>query len=352
MGHWSLRRKIVTFVVVIMLVFLVARGIVKASQSYHVYLKFLTENARGTAEAIVVAIEHGDYWGHSQSMQKLLLALQAQIDQPAGGEGVENARGILVANHTGQVVAATDSAMMGTLLPEDARRSLAGVISEGAIESFSLSAAAGATDWLAVPVAVDGRRVGALAIEYFRRPAQMLADATVKYEFFAITVLTMGLVLILLVGIRKMVLQPLALLQTGVERLGEGDLDARIELRTGDELEVVARALNRMAARLKSYHAQHVAREKQTALVNVAGTTADELSQPLTVVLGYAELLQEEEVPNPELLEEAARSIQRSSRKMAGIVRQLSNMGDASVIRATADRDASGCVAGDRSNVR
>ncbi len=352
MGHWSLRRKLVTFVIVIMLVFLVARGFVKADQSYHVYLEFLTENARGTAEAIVVAIEHGDYWGHPQSMQKLLLALQAEIDQPAGGETGENARGILVADHTGRVVAATDSTMTGTLLPDDARRSLAGVISEGATGSFSLSGVPDATDWIAVPVAMHGRRVGALALEYFRGPAQMLADANVRYEFFAIVVLTMGLVLILLVGIRKMVLQPLTTLRSGVERLSEGDLDARVELRTGDELEVVARALNRMAARLKSHHAQRVAREKQTALVNVAGTTADELSQPLTVVLGYAELLQEEDVPNPELLEEAARSIQRSSRKMAEIVRQLSSMGGASVVRSTADRDASSHVAGGNNNVR
>jgi len=51
------------------------------------------------------------------------------------------------------------------------------------------------------------------------------------------------------------------------------------------------------------------------------------LSQPLTVVLGYAELLREQEVPSPELLDEAARSIQRGSQKMAGIVRQLSSMG-------------------------
>ncbi len=318
MKHWTLRRKIVSFVLVVMTVFLVARTIGDARQLYNVYLHFVIEEVRGTGDTLAVAISQGGYWDDPDRMQELLSTLHDQ----AGPDG----RDVLVVDTNGRVLAATDSRMSGSVLPADVQRTLHEVIDQGAATSLGMSDATGTTNQFAVPIQVDGQTKGTLLVEYHQSPARLLAGASARSEVFIFVVMTMGLVLVLLVGLRKMVLQPLAVLEEGAAHFGKGDLDARIALRTGDELETVADAFNRMAGALKVYHAKRIAQEKQATLVEVACATACELSQPLTVVLGYAELLHEQDVPSPELLDEAVESIQRGSQQMTAIVRQLSSM--------------------------
>jgi len=285
---------------------------------YNVYLHFVIEEVRGTGDTLAVAISQGGYWDDPDRMQELLSTLHDQ----AGPDG----RDVLVVDTNGRVLAATDSRMSGSVLPADVQRTLHEVIDQGAATSLGMSDATGTTNQFAVPIQVDGQTKGTLLVEYHQSPARLLAGASARSEVFIFVVMTMGLVLVLLVGLRKMVLQPLAVLEEGAAHFGKGDLDARITLRTGDELETVADAFNRMAGALKVYHAKRIAQEKQATLVEVACATACELSQPLTVVLGYAELLHEQDVPSPELLDEAVESIQRGSQQMTAIVRQLSSM--------------------------
>ncbi len=56
-------------------------------------------------------------------------------------------------------------------------------------------------------------------------------------------------------GLRLIVLRPLQAIQHGVAALGKGDLGYRLDIRTGDEFEVVAREFNRMAERLQRTYA-------------------------------------------------------------------------------------------------
>jgi len=49
--------------------------------------------------------------------------------------------------------------------------------------------------------------------------------------------------------------QPIRTLAEGAQRVGEGDLDQRIDVRTGDELEALAGRFNRMSAQLKESYA-------------------------------------------------------------------------------------------------
>lgn len=318
MKRWTLRRKIVSFVLVVMAVFLVARTVGDTYQSYGVYLHFVIREARSTALTLATAISQDGYWDDPNQMQGLLSSLHDR----AGQDGRE----VLVVDSSGRVLAATNSAMSGSMLPAELQRTLHKVADPGAAASLGMLNATGTTNHYAVPIQIDGQTKGALLVQYFQDPAILLAGTAAWFEIFIFTLMTMGLVLILLVGLRKMVLQPLAVLEKGAARFGEGDLDARIVLRTGDELETVADAFNRMAGALKVYHAERIAQEKQATLVEVACVTASELSQPLTVVLGYAELLHEQEVLSPELLDEAVESIQRGSQQMTAIVRQLSSM--------------------------
>ncbi len=53
---------------------------------------------------------------------------------------------------------------------------------------------------------------------------------------------------------RNMV-RPISVLQEGAQRIGEGDLDQKIDIRTGDELEALASQFNRMTERLRESYA-------------------------------------------------------------------------------------------------
>jgi signal transduction histidine kinase len=70
-------------------------------------------------------------------------------------------------------------------------------------------------------------------------------------------VLLAGLVLATLAAmfmVRRMV-GPIRMLQEGAARIGAGDLDSQITIRTGDELEALADQFNTMAAQLREYNA-------------------------------------------------------------------------------------------------
>ncbi|HEX3349944.1 MAG TPA: ATP-binding protein [Acetobacteraceae bacterium] len=60
--------------------------------------------------------------------------------------------------------------------------------------------------------------------------------------------------LVAMVLVRRMV-GPIRLLQAGAARIGAGDLDSHIDVRTGDELEDLAGQFNTMAAQLREYNA-------------------------------------------------------------------------------------------------
>ncbi len=65
--------------------------------------------------------------------------------------------------------------------------------------------------------------------------------------------LLVGLVLALLASLflARRVVRPVRMLREGVERIGTGDLSYRLDLKTGDEIEVLADEFNKMTAQLK-----------------------------------------------------------------------------------------------------
>ena len=78
----------------------------------------------------------------------------------------------------------------------------------------------------------------------------------------------------------------------------------------------------RMEARLRTAQEELREQEKSLALAELAGTTAHELNQPLTGVIGYAELLMRQ-VTHESPLYTAAEVILAESQRMAGIVRKI-----------------------------
>jgi signal transduction histidine kinase len=93
---------------------------------------------------------------------------------------------------------------------------------------------------------------------------------------------------------------PIRALQAGAARLGTGDLDQRVDVKTGDELEGLADEFNAMAARLRESYAdlerkveertqelEQANRHKSEFLANMS----HELRTPLNAIIGFSDVL-------------------------------------------------------------
>ncbi|HWH39909.1 MAG TPA: sensor histidine kinase [Usitatibacter sp.] len=120
-----------------------------------------------------------------------------------------------------------------------------------------------------------------------------------------LTVMGIGLLVALVSGyvLARRLAQPILEVQRGAEKIAGGNFSTRIGIRTGDEVEALAREFNRMADQLQGYTTgleQRVAektaelemanRHKSEFLANMS----HELRTPLNAVIGFSDVLREE----------------------------------------------------------
>lgn len=170
--------------------------------------------------------------------------------------------------------------------------------------------------------------------------------------------LTLAVMLVVSAGtvalVYRIVRRPVVKLVEGTQRIAQGDLDTRIDVRSRDELGQLAAAFNGMTsdlhkareeanqwsqqleqkvvektAELGRIQRQVLLMEKMASLGKLAATVAHELNNPLGGILNYAKLV--ERVLRDETLDEAAKrdiqhylvAIQQESRRSGDIVRNL-----------------------------
>jgi len=75
--------------------------------------------------------------------------------------------------------------------------------------------------------------------------------ANIAGLIIGITILAILLSTLISYGLSKVIIKPIKKLQTGVKKIGEGELDYKIAIHTGDEIEKLADEFNRMAEKLK-----------------------------------------------------------------------------------------------------
>jgi signal transduction histidine kinase/CheY-like chemotaxis protein len=116
----------------------------------------------------------------------------------------------------------------------------------------------------------------------------------------SILMLVLGLVAAIFASIllaRRMV-APLQALTIGAARIGAGELDKRVEIRTGDELEELAEEFNRMAARLewdaaeRGRLAEELLRAQRLETAGrVAGQVAHDFNNLLSPLVAYPDII-------------------------------------------------------------
>jgi signal transduction histidine kinase len=126
------------------------------------------------------------------------------------------------------------------------------------------------------------------------------------YESLGRTLVVMGLgILAALVSsfvLARRLTRPILELGRGADKIAGGDLTARIDLHTGDELEALAHEFNRMAEELQGYTTELEQRvAEKTAQLELANrhkteflaNMSHELRTPLNAIIGFSDVLRE-----------------------------------------------------------
>jgi len=121
--------------------------------------------------------------------------------------------------------------------------------------------------------------------------------------------LLVGLAMALLASVlvARRILRPLQTLRHGVERIGSGDLAFRLDVKTGDELELLAEEFNRMTARVQDAYTslEHKVAERTRELVALneqleeanrlksqfLANVSHELRTPMNAIIGFTRLV-------------------------------------------------------------
>lgn len=137
---------------------------------------------------------------------------------------------------------------------------------------------------------------------------------------------TLGVLLIVIVGttvIARRITQPIHALQDLTQRVAEGDLGARLEPSSNDELGELTRDFNAMTARLAEQRETIVKAEKDAAWREMARQIAHDIKNPLTPIKISVDLLRRaraEDVQRfDELFEPTMELLERQIQNLRGI---------------------------------
>ncbi len=221
-------------------------------------------------------------------------------------EGMTGARIFIVARDSTIVASSRpeDAKFTGMLLADaDVARALKGQETAGVGPGFGTDVA-----YVVLPIQYGSETRAALRISYD------LSD--VRAEFAQLQRLVLGGVGLTLVlglalglGLAATITRPLARLSENVQRIADGDYGARTSVRGHDEVDNVARNLNRMAERLEE--AEHSRQRQLAAIVH-------ELARPLTGMRAAVDTLRDgagtEAEERSALLEGVAEELSRLQR--------------------------------------
>ena len=107
----------------------------------------------------------------------------------------------------------------------------------------------------------------------------------------------------------RSIVQPVATLVKRTQSLARGDLSQRLELEGYGEFAELANSFNRMAETLEANQKKLIEAEKLASIGRLSAGVAHEINNPITVILGYTQILSsslEQNDPNRECIENVA----------------------------------------------
>ena len=150
----------------------------------------------------------------------------------------------------------------------------------------------------------------------------------------------LGVALLATLLVRRRVVNPLEKLRRGVELVRTGELSTRLDIKTGDEIEILADEFNEMAAHLNEAYrglehkvaertqeltfANHKLAEASKLKSQFLANVNHELRTPLSSIIGYARLLQRETQGQiGPLQREDLQDLLRNAERLLGLIDSL-----------------------------
>jgi signal transduction histidine kinase len=120
-----------------------------------------------------------------------------------------------------------------------------------------------------------------------------MRQRSAQIPLIVLTIVMLGLAMGAGFFVARTVVKPIEQLARSAARIGDGDFEARLDLRTGDEIETLSRALTVMIENLREAQVSLDRSEKLAALGRFAGALAHEVRTPLTAISMLLSLEQE-----------------------------------------------------------
>lgn len=120
----------------------------------------------------------------------------------------------------------------------------------------------------------------------------------------------------------RKITEPLRILNSAAQELSRENYSVRVPEGSPDELGVLARTFNRMSASIESSRADQIRREQINAIGRLAASVAHDLRNPLSAVLGGAEMIAEFDLP-PKQLAQTAQHVHSAAKRMENLLSEL-----------------------------
>lgn len=121
--------------------------------------------------------------------------------------------------------------------------------------------------------------------------------------------------------------RPIRQLEEGTRRIAQGELDLELKIQARNELEQLAQSFHQMAFELKRAQERLIKTERLAAIGEVSLAIHHEINNPLTSVMGFAEILQQRTDVPQEVRDQLA-PIYEGAVRMRDIIKKLERVQD------------------------
>jgi len=170
--------------------------------------------------------------------------------------------------------------------------------------------------WLGAFAKIEGTGTAVLTEMPKAEALRAARELTRRTIFASIGILLAALIISVLFS--RVITRSIRQLAAATEAVARGDLDVELEVNSSDEIGELAERFRTMTQALRQTQAQLVQSEKMAAFGQLGAGITHEVKNPLTGILGFAQLGQR--AKDPEQLQEMMAKIEKSARSCKEIV--------------------------------